>query len=311
MTIIPNEDEFFYFRQIGDVIVSKATGRIITKLDENTFVEENAENGLLVVKNADKSVVCDYRGELLSHFENGASFKEFSRERVETRHYVVKTEEGEKRCHIPCIRRDDFVIEYDEKSQQYAFSTTNGKQFAIGKDFELRKIDEGLFIAIQDEKERWTVYNAKGIVEPQLKDVVCVRVYEENKFHVRRTPDSCMEPALTKQQTRRRNVKWGTLIGLLSLAVVVGGKGCQAYMDELRAIRQQEATYLGVSDSVLLFDTDGNHATIELGVSLTDKKDKVRVLGSLFQQEGQCRKVAQWCDMTGLATAYFEKVNSN
>ena len=39
MTIIPNEDEFFYFRQIGDVIVSKATGRIITKLDENTFVK--------------------------------------------------------------------------------------------------------------------------------------------------------------------------------------------------------------------------------------------------------------------------------
>ena len=79
---------------------------------------------------------------------------------------------------------------------------------------------------------------------------------------------------------------------------------------QLNEFAQQDATYLGVSDGVLLFDTDGDKETAELGADL-HRKSRTKIMGKMYKQEGQCHKIAHWCDITGLSIRSFDKVNEN
>ncbi|MBR3913230.1 MAG: hypothetical protein IKJ28_03250, partial [Alphaproteobacteria bacterium] len=72
---------------------------------------------------------------------------------------------------------------------------------------------------------------------------------------------------------------------------------------EKKAAYEQKThmTYLGISNGVALFDTDGNKQTAEM-VSFTSSKEHTlsnRQIGRLYGCEGQTHSIAKWKEIMG------------
>lgn len=302
--------EFLYFEEKDNAIYSKETGQKVVDINDETHIYEYQDNGLLKVSTPDTCVLYDYRGNLLPHFENGGKFIHFGR--FNSSFYTVKTSEGEQSYLIPCIRRGSFVIESDEKAGQYVVSTVKGKKIGSGVDFNFYQPNPlCLYIGIKNKDDMWTVYDETGVPEPQMTNVDEVRSCGWDFLEIRSSKqNSDYTQVLTRRQMRNKKLTRTLLTTLGAIAVVLGGKCCQSYIQELDEIKQQDATYLGVSDGVLLFDTDGDTDTAEMCVALADT-NKSEIIRSMYKQEGKCRKVAQWCERTGLSVCVFDRVNEN
>lgn len=72
----------------------------------------------------------------------------------------------------------------------------------------------------------------------------------------------------------------------------------------------RDTFYLGVFDGILLFDTDNNMDMAEISVSVSDTQ-KSSIVRDMYKQEGKCRKVAQWCDITDLSIYSFNRVKTD
>ncbi|MBQ9090371.1 MAG: hypothetical protein IJY58_04920 [Alphaproteobacteria bacterium] len=304
-----HNDKMLNFQEVNGAIYSKATGNKIIDMAEVKFICENRWLGVLVVSKPDANILYDYRGNLLPHFENGETFKYFCGR--DNRYYTVKKGEMEETYHIPCIKQGCLIVEYDENKKQYTLSTIKGKQIAVGKDITPYKINERLYLCVKNNDGRVTVYDEKGVPEPQMTNVDEVRSCGWDFLEIRSSKqNSDYTQVLTRRQMRNKKLTRTLLTTLGAIAVVLGGKCCQSYIQELDEIKQQDATYLGVSDGVLLFDTDGDTDTAEMCVALADT-NKSEIIRSMYKQEGKCRKVAQWCERTGLSVCVFDRVNEN
>lgn len=302
--------EFLYFEEKDNAIYSKETGQKVVDINDETHIYEYQDTGLLKVSTADTCVLYDYRGNLLPHFENGGKFIRFRR--FNSSFYTVKTSEGEQSYLIPCIRRGSFVIERDEKAGQCVVSTVKGKKIGSGVDFNFYQPNPlRLYIGIKNKDDMWTVYDEKGIPEPKMTNVRWVGCHSStDSFEIRKNLYSDYETVLTRRQNRNRRATYSICAALVCLGALWVSRSCQKEEQQLNEFAQQDATYLGVSDGVLLFDTDGDKETAELGADL-HRKSRTKIMGKMYKKEGQCRKITHWCDITGLSIRSFDKVNEN
>ena len=73
---------------------------------------------------------------------------------------------------------------------------------------------------------------------------------------------------------------------------------------EKRAEYEQKTqmTYLGISNGVAMFDTDGDQQTAEVVSSTPSKGNRLsnRQIGRLYGCEGQTHSIVKWKEMTGI-----------
>lgn len=174
----------------------------------------------------------------------------------------------------------------------YHIQTKSGKEFAVGRDYKVgyRHFDiEQKYIMVTDEDGLVTLYNCHGKPMPHAQKVG--RIYlRETHYEVRPMSGDTVERYPFPEHKINRLLGKLALVGAVGAVCGVGAliKGCCDKQAEFE--HKTQATYLGISNGVALFDMDGNRKTAEMVVpDLTAKE-----IGSLYGYEKQTHSISKW-----------------
>lgn len=179
-----------------------------------------------------------------------------------------------------------FIIECNETG---VFKTKQGKEFAKGVTYCVDHRNPR-YLSVQDEKGLWTLYNKNGQPVKKAKEVS--HVYWNKKGYAVGLGENRKKYIFPEYRVKQ------VLCGLAitgALAVVASGiRSCCEKQAEYE--QKTQMTYLGISNGVALFDTDGNKQTVEVVSSVSSESGMLsnRQVGRLYGCEGQTHSIAKW-----------------
>ena len=209
-------------------------------------------------------------------------------------------------CKMEQVWKKYFDV-YRQKDNTFLVTTTMGKTVAVGVDYNVRQAGSGAgqtYIAVTDKDGLVTLYDKYGQSLPNAKRVVKV-YWNDWNYEVKQTPESDFKRyKLFKYQVKffpnhMRLIAAGIGVAAVGVSQIYG---CCKKQDEFEPKTQM--TYLGISNGVALFDTDGNKQTAET-VSFTSSKDHTlsnRQIGRLYGCEGQTHSIAKWREIIGFVS---------
>lgn len=168
------------------------------------------------------------------------------------------------------------------------FKTKQGKEFAKGLTYCVDH-NNPRYLSVQDEKGLWTLYDKNGKPVKNAKEVS--HVYWDKKGYVvgiRENRKKYIFP-----EYRLKQVLCGLAITGVLAAVASGIRSCCEKQAEYE--QKTQMTYLGISNGVALFDTDGNMRTAEIVADHLTSGD----IGRLYGQEGKKYSIAKWKEIVG------------
>ncbi len=185
-----------------------------------------------------------------------------------------------------------FIIECDENNdgKGYAFKTKQGKEFARGSTY-CSGDNNPRYFAVENEEGLWTLYDRNGQPVKGAQNVK--HIYWNKKCYVVGL-DENKKTYIFPEYKIKQGLRGLAICGALVVAYLGVSQihGCC----EKKAAYEQKAhmTYLGISNGVALFDTDGNKQTAEV-VSDTLLRHQV---GHLYGCEGQTHSIAKWKEIS-------------
>ncbi len=196
---------------------------------------------------------------------------------------------------------EDYFNICKQKDGTYLIKTKSGETIAVGMSFHAYPSGtESKYISVIDKKGLRTLYDRHGKPLPQAQNVVDILwngcTYSVQKKFEHRFEEYKLPIYKTKCLFRKMALLAGIGVAALGVSQI---KGCCEKQAEFE--RKTQITYLGVSDGVALFDTDGNKQTAEM-VAETSAKDRRldnRQIGRLYGCEGQTQSIATWKEKLG------------
>ena len=199
------------------------------------------------------------------------------------------------------VFNEDYFNVCEQKDDTYRITTKSGKTIAIGMSYQAHPSGtESKYICVIDKKGLRTLYDRYGKPLPQAQNVEDI-LWDDRTYKVRKKFEHRFEEYKLPIYKTKCLLKKMALLAGMGVAVFGASqiKGCC----ERQAAYEQKTqiTYLGVSDGVALFDTDGNKQTAEM-VAETSSKDRRlsnRQIGRLYGCEGQTHSIAKWKEKMG------------
>ena len=190
-----------------------------------------------------------------------------------------------------------FIIEYNEQDDYKGgvFKTKQGKEFARGKIYCLGD-NNPKYLSVQGDDGLWTLYDRNGYPLKKARDAK--HIYWNQKGYTVWL-DNGKKTYIFPEYGIRQVLHGLGMIGMLGGLALSGYRG---YTKGAAYEQKTQMTYLGISNGIAVFDTDGNKQTVEI-VSDTLLNHQV---GRLYGHEGQTHSIAQWKKISQIDV--FEKI---
>ena len=203
--------------------------------------------------------------------------------------------------------RDYFNV-FRQEDGTYRVTTKSGETIAIGRSYKTDQSGtESKYISVIDKKGLCTLYDRYGKPLPHAQNVADV-LWDNRTYKVRKVSEHFFK------EYRLPCYKVKCLLGKMALIAGMGALGCVGVLvkgccDKKAEYEQKtQMTYLGISNGVALFDTDGNKQTAEVVSSTSSERGMLsnHQVGRLYGCEGQTHSIAKWKEISQIYT--FEKI---
>lgn len=196
------------------------------------------------------------------------------------------------------VYNQDYFNVFRQDDDTYRITTKSGETIAIGMSYQAHPSGtESKYISVIDKKGLRTLYDRYGKPLPNAQNVGDV-LWDNRTYQVRKVSEHFFKKYKLPCYKIKCLLKKMALIAGVGVAVSQIHGCC-----EKKAAYEQKThmTYLGISNGVALFDTDGNKQTAEM-VSFTSSKEHTlsnRQIGRLYGCEGQTHSIAKWREIIG------------
>ena len=196
------------------------------------------------------------------------------------------------------VYNQDYFNVFRQDEDTYRITTKSGETIAIGMNYQAHPSGtESKYISVIDKKGLRTLYDRYGKPLPNAQNVADV-LWDNRTYQVRKVSEHFFK----KYKLPCYKIK--CLLKKMALIAGVGAVVSQIHgCCEKKAAYEQKTqiTYLGVSDGVALFDTDGNKQTVEMVAETSVKDGRLdnRQIGRLYGCEGQTHSIAKWKEIMG------------
>lgn len=202
---------------------------------------------------------------------------------------------------------EHFLIWRDtsDRPRRCVIEFKSNRKMIAGLEYKYDPIAPDL-VAIQHNEEFWTLYNKRGRPMKGAENVHSVALNFDSYTVKHKSIDgeiTSQTYQINRDETIKKGIRAWAILGAI-IATAVGAYSCVQKNNQKQTEYEQKTqmTYLGISNGVVLFDTDGNKQTAEVisGELLNHQ------VGRLYGCEGQTHSIAKWKQISQIDT--FEKI---
>ena len=189
----------------------------------------------------------------------------------------------------------------DKGGSFYTVSTKGGlgRVFFDGYGYKYNQ-NVPQYIAVQNVSGLWTLYNKEGWPMKGAKDVPFVEwdKVSYRVFQSRKSPEEMGKTYFFRRvEIEQRLFMLGIGVMIVAMASVGMYQFNKNNQKQAEYEQKTQMTYLGISNGVALFDTDGDQQTVEIVSPHLSNHHTAR----LYRREGQTHSIAKWREMIWLS----------